>query len=72
MCHVAVDVLDLGDVLLRHLDQLGARTLVCELGGALLLGGRVLIVVLVLLRRTERYRGDELSGGTPIGERILK
>lgn len=47
--HIAVDVFELRDVLLGHLDELGAGSLVGELRRALLLGRPVLIVVFVLL-----------------------
>ena len=50
MGDVAMDVLDLGQALLGHLDQLGPRGLVHKLGRAWLLRGRVLIVVPVLLQ----------------------
>lgn len=46
---VAVHVLDLGQVLLCYLDQLSAARLLRELRRALVLGGRVLIMVPVLL-----------------------
>lgn len=49
MGDVSVHILDLGQVLLCYLDQLCSDRLLRELGGALVLGGRVLIVVPVLL-----------------------
>lgn len=61
MGHVAVDILNLREVLLGHLDQLGPGAVLRELGRALLLGRRVLIVVSVLLWDTveERHRQGE-------------
>lgn len=52
---VSVHTLDLEQVLLCHLNQLSSLWLLCELGGALvlLLGGRVLILVSVLLKQTD-------------------
>lgn len=54
--HVAVDVFDLRDVLLGHLDELGAWRLVGERRRALLFGRPVLIVVFVLLWRKRKKR----------------
>lgn len=73
--HVSVDVLDLRQVLLRHLDELrppdaadahdsahadanaaAAAAVLRQLGGALVLGGRVLIVVPVLLQQETQKR----------------
>lgn len=51
MGDVAVHILDQGKVLLSYLDQLWAPRLLRQLGGALVLGGRVLIVVPVLLQQ---------------------
>ncbi len=51
MGHVSVHILDLGQVLLCYLDQLRTPRLLCELRGALVLGGRVLIMVPVLLQQ---------------------
>lgn len=56
MSDVSVHVLDLGQILLCYLDQLRAQRLLCELGGALLLGGRVLIVVPVLLQNNKNNK----------------
>lgn len=63
-----MDVLDLGEVLLCHLDQLGTPRLLGQLGGALLLGGRVLIVVPVLLQDKQRVRTNrDTLPQTPAG-----
>lgn len=58
MCHIAVNILDLGQALLGHLDQFGPRPVLGELRGALVLRRRVLIMVPVLLKR-EEGRGRE-------------
>lgn len=55
---VSVDVLDLVQVLLGDLDQLWPRPFLREGWGALVLGGRVLIVVPVPLGRTGRTAGQ--------------
>lgn len=63
MGHIAVDIFDLWDVLLGHLDEFGARRLVRELRWALLLWRAVLIVVFVFLWRKQKERtwGSGLS-----------
>lgn len=48
---VSVHILDLRQVLLGHLDQLRRHRLLCELRGAVVLGGGVLIVLPVLLKK---------------------
>ena len=62
--YVAVDVLDLGQALLGHLDQLGPRGLVQELGGAGLLRGRLPIVVPVLLEDGHTHTHTHSVQGT--------
>lgn len=59
VAHVSVHVLDLGEVLLRHLDQLRPSGLLRQLGGALVLGGRVLILMPVLLETGNGAGQDE-------------
>lgn len=63
MCHITMDVLNLGEVLLSHLDQLWPRSLISELGWALLLWRScVFIMVSVLLQKTtetNQIRWDE-------------
>ncbi len=63
MCHITMDVLNLGEVLLSHLDQLWPRSLIRELGRALLLWRScVFIMVSVLLQKTTKtnqIRWDE-------------
>lgn len=49
MADVSVHILDLRQVLLSHLDQFRRDRLLCELGGAVVLGGGVLIMLPVLL-----------------------
>jgi len=49
MCHIAMDVLNLGKVLLGHLDQLWPRSLIGELGRALLLCRSCVFVMLSVL-----------------------
>lgn len=51
MADVSVHILDLRQVLLGHLDQLCGHSLLCELGGAVVLGGGVLIVLPILLKK---------------------
>lgn len=48
---VSMYILDLRQVLLGHLDQLCRHSLLCELGGAVVLGGGVLIVLPILLEK---------------------
>lgn len=48
---VSMHILDLRQVLLGHLDQLRRHSLLCELGGALVLGGGIFIVLPVLLEK---------------------
>lgn len=48
--HVAVDALDLGQVLLRHVDQLGGLYLVGKVSGAVLQRGAVFILVTIFLK----------------------
>lgn len=63
MCHITMDILNLGEVLLSHLDQLWPRSLIGELGRALLLWRScVFIMVSVLLQKTtetSQIRWDE-------------
>lgn len=63
---ISVHILYLGKVLLRHLDQLRTPRLLRQLGGALVLGGRVLIVVPVFLQQgtQDRARSD-MKTSTP-------
>lgn len=56
--HISVHILDLGKVFLCYLDQLWAPCLLRQLGGALVLGGRVLIVVPVLLKQDTHRKVD--------------
>lgn len=60
---VSVHILDLGKVFLCYLDQLWPPRLLRQLGGALLLGGRVLIVVPVLLKQETHKEQNVCSEG---------
>lgn len=67
MRDVSVHVFDLGQVLLCYLDQLRAQRLLRELGGAVLLGGRVLIVVPVLLQNKQTNNNKVRRAGGRTG-----
>lgn len=60
MAHISMNILDLRQVLLCHLDQFSSSCLLCELGGALVLGGRVIIMVSVLLKHKEESERREM------------
>lgn len=51
---VSMHILDLRQVLLGHLDQLRRHRLLCELGGAVVLGGVFIVLPVLLEKETQR------------------